>query len=164
MPNSEIFHSKSRDPFIAIVLSIVIASILTIYPVSYGLAAWRPCVMFAVMLFWMLCQPTWCGVWFAFAMGIFTDLLIDAPLGLNALVFVLISFVIRFYTQDRSIMAFWNLWFVSGLSILVYKILLAICYYFIDPQMQWSRYWQGFVSSVMMWPILFYSLHKWRHL
>ena len=49
-----------------------------------------------VMLFWVLCQPTWCGIWFAFATGILIDLLLDAPLGLNALSFIIIAFVARF--------------------------------------------------------------------
>ena len=48
-----------------------------------------------VMLFWVLCQPTWCGIWFAFATGILIDLLLDAPLGLNAR-FIIIAFVARF--------------------------------------------------------------------
>ena len=65
---------KPRDPFIWIVISILLASVLTVYPLAYDLSAWRPFIMLLVMLFWVLCQPTWCGVWFAFGLGIFTAL------------------------------------------------------------------------------------------
>ncbi|MGM7375827.1 rod shape-determining protein MreD, partial [Acinetobacter baumannii] len=67
--------------------------VLMIYPLSYDISGWRPLIMLMIMLFWVVCQPTWCGVWFAFGMGIFTDLLLDAPLGLNALSFVIVTFI-----------------------------------------------------------------------
>ena len=42
---------KPRDPFIWIVISILLASVLTVYPLAYDLSAWRPFVMLLVMLF-----------------------------------------------------------------------------------------------------------------
>lgn len=164
MPNNEIFSSKPRDPLTAIIVSVLVVSILTIYPLSYGMSAWRPSMLFLLMLYWMICQPTWCGVWFAFGLGIFTDLLLDAPLGLNALFYVLISFVIRFYTRDRSIMGFWNLWLVSSIALAVYLCFMWFSFSVIDPQLNIARHWQPLLSSVLLWPILFYSLRKWRHL
>ena len=76
-------EKQRKDPLWIIVVSIIIGSILVVYPMSYALAGWRPLYMFLIMLFWVLCQPTWCGIWFAFTMGLFTDLLLDAPLGMN---------------------------------------------------------------------------------
>ena len=76
--------------------------------------------MLAIMLFWVMCQPTWCGVWFAFATGLLTDLLLDAPLGLNALSFVLITFIARYFTRERRIMTFMNLWIITILSVVAY--------------------------------------------
>ena len=164
MGNNELFMGQSRDPLLAIILSIIIASILTIYPLSYTVSGWRPTVMFLVMLYWMLCQPNWCGVWFAFGVGIFSDLLLDAPLGLNALSFVVISFVIRYYTQDRRIMNFWNLWLVSSIALLVYLLWMWLCMSVANIQFSSVRHWQPLMTSILLWPILFYSLRKWRHL
>ena len=79
MPIAKLKYEKRKDPLIIIIISIVISSILMIYPLSYDVSGWRPLVMLMVMLFWVLCQPTWCGVWFAFATGLWTDLLIESP-------------------------------------------------------------------------------------
>lgn len=110
MPIAKLRAAKQRDPLFPIIFSVIIASVLMVYPLSYALSGWRPLFMMMVMLFWVLCQPTWSGIWFAFAVGIFTDLLLDAPLGLNALSFVLITFVSRFLTRERRIMTFANIW------------------------------------------------------
>ncbi len=83
--------NRQRDPLFAIIISVVLASMLMVYPLSYSTSGWRPLFMLMVMLFWVLCQPTWCGIWFAFGTGIFADLLLDAPLGLNALSFTIIA-------------------------------------------------------------------------
>ncbi len=61
---------QSRDPLIAIVISVVIGSVLMVYPVSYFLSGWRPTFMLLIMLFWVMCQPAWCGVWFAYSPGL----------------------------------------------------------------------------------------------
>jgi len=58
-------EKQRKDPLFIIVVSIIICSILVVYPMSYVFAGWRPVYMFMIMLFWVLCQPTWCGVWFA---------------------------------------------------------------------------------------------------
>ncbi len=164
MLNSDIFSNKSRDPLTAIIVSILVASVLTIYPISYGLSAWRPSIMFLLMLYWMICQPSWCGVWFAFGMGFFTDLLLDAPLGLNALSFVSISFAIRYYTRDRSVMGFWNLWLVSAMALVVHLLWMWFGLSLVSTELNIPRHWQPLISSILLWPILFYSLRKWRHL
>ena len=53
---------QRKDPFVVIVISIIIASVLMIYPLSYPIAAWRPLFMLLIMLYWSLCQPNWCGI------------------------------------------------------------------------------------------------------
>jgi rod shape-determining protein MreD len=74
MPIAKLRAAKQRDPLFPIIFSVIIASVLMVYPLSYALSGWRPLFMMMVMLFWVLCQPTWSGIWFAFAVGIFTDL------------------------------------------------------------------------------------------
>ncbi len=59
-------------------------------------------------------------VWFAFGMGIFTDLLLDAPLGLNALSFVIVTFITRFLIRERRILTFGNLWTIATLVIIAH--------------------------------------------
>lgn len=158
------FNTKpqQRDPLIIIVISTVIASVLTVYPLSYDLAAWRPLFMFLMVIYWAMCQPTWCGVWFAFIMGLYTDLLLDAPLGLNALSFVLIIFVIRYLTRERRVLTFNNLWVIVTLAVFAHLLLIFIAQIMGGYNFSITRHWMPMLSSILFWPFLYYMLRRWR--
>lgn len=153
---------KSKDPLVLIVLSVVIASILTVYPLSYDVSAWRPFVMMMVMIFWSLCQPAWCGVWFSFAIGLFYDLLIDVPLGQNALAYVIITFIVRYLIRERRILTFLNLWLISILVTLAYVVFVWVTQVMADVNYPMMRRWPPVVSTILVWPIVYYSLKRWR--
>ena len=151
-----------RDPLIAIIVSVIICSVLLVYPLSYAVSGARPLFMLLVMLFWIMCQPTWCGIWFAFATGIFTDLLVDAPLGMNALTFVVITFVARFLTRERRILTFANLWVISFLAVLAHLLMTGMAQIMGGMQFSIARHWQPLLSSVLFFPVIYFFLRKWR--
>ena len=162
MPIAKLSVKKSKDPLLVIVLSIVIGSVLMGYPLSYYISGWRPLIMLMIMLFWVLCQPTWCGVWFAFALGIFTDLLLDAPLGLNALSFVLITFFVCYFTRERRFLSFWNIWTLAGLAILAHLLFIWFAQTLGDMRFSLARHWQPLLTSILFWPVVYYCLKRWR--
>ena len=153
---------NNRDPLIAIIVSVIICSVLIVYPLSYAISGARPLFMLLVMLFWIMCQPTWCGIWFAFATGIFTDLLVDAPLGMNALTFVVITFVARFLTRERRILTFANLWVISFLAVLAHLLMTGMAQIMGGMQFSIARHWQPLLSSVLFFPVIYFFLRKWR--
>ena len=153
---------KNRDPLIAIVLSVIICSVLIVYPLSYAVSGARPLFMLLVVLFWVMCQPTWCGIWFAFGTGIFTDLLVDAPLGMNAFSFVVITFVARFLTRERRILTFGNLWAISFLAVLAHLFITWIAQIMGGLQFSIARHWQPLLSSILVSPLIYFVLKKWR--
>ena len=153
---------KNRDPLIAIIVSVIICSILIVYPLSYAVSGARPLFMLLVMLFWVMCQPTWCGIWFAFGTGIFADLLVDAPLGMNALSFVIITFVARFLTRERRILTFGNLWVICFLAVLAHLLMTWMAQIMGGVQFSIARHWQPLVSSTFIFPVIYFLLKKWR--
>ena len=153
---------KNRDPLIAIVLSVIICSVLIVYPLSYAVSGARPLFMLLVVLFWVMCQPTWCGIWFAFGTGVFTDLLVDAPLGMNAFSFVVITFVARFLTRERRILTFGNLWAISFLAVLAHLFITWIAQSMGGLQFSIARHWQPLLSSILVFPLIYFVLKKWR--
>ncbi|WP_407303570.1 rod shape-determining protein MreD [Acinetobacter sp.] len=153
---------NNRDPLIAIIVSVIICSVLLVYPLSYAVSGARPLFMLLVMLFWIMCQPTWCGIWFAFATGIFTDLLVDAPLGMNALNFVIITFVARFLTRERRILTFANLWVISFFAVLAHLFMTGAAQIMGGMQFSIARHWQPLLSSILVFPVIYFFLRKWR--
>lgn len=156
------YNPSRKDPLFIMIISIVICSVIVVYPLSYGLASWRPLIMLMVTLFWVLCQPTWCGVWFAFSIGLFADLLLDAPLGLNALSFVLLTFLIRYFTRERRVMTFSNTWIIASLALLGHLIFILLIQFISNLQFSVTRHWLPLISSILLWPVLYYCLRKWR--
>ncbi|OTG69961.1 rod shape-determining protein MreD [Acinetobacter sp. ANC 4169] len=153
---------QKRDPLIAIIVSVILCSVLMVYPLSYTVSGARPLFMLLLVLFWVMCQPTWCGIWFAFATGIFTDLLLDAPLGMNALSFVLITFIVRFLTRERRILTFGNLWVISFLAVLAHLFLTWILQIMGGLQFSIARHWQPLLTSLLVFPVMYFMLKKWR--
>ncbi|MCR4531479.1 MAG: rod shape-determining protein MreD [Proteobacteria bacterium] len=162
MPIAKLNYEKRKDPLWMIIISIVIGSVLMVYPVSYEMAGWRPSFMLLILLFWILYQPIWCGVWFAFGMGIFVDLLLDAPLGLNALSFVLITFATRYFIRERRILTFGNSWVIAALTVIAHILFLWVSQTIAGTHFSIARHWQPVMSSVLAWPLVYYCLHKWR--
>ena len=162
MPLAKLKNNTPTDPLFPIILSVIFASILLVYPLSYVASGWRPSFMFMVMIFWVLCQPTWCGVWFAFATGLFTDLLLDAPLGFNALSFVVITFVARYLTRERRVMTFTNLWIIASIGFFVYLSFSFIAQILSGVNFPLARHWQPLLTTVLVWPILYFMLKRWR--
>ena len=153
---------NKRDPLIAIIISVIICSVLLVYPLSYAVSGARPLFMLLVMLLWIMCQPTWCGIWFAFATGIFTDLLVDAPLGMNALTFVVITFVARFLTRERRILTFANLWVISFMAVLAHLLMTGMAQIMGGMQFSIARHWQPLVSSALDIHVIYFMSRKWR--
>jgi len=54
MPIAKLRAAKQRDPLFPIIFSVIIASVLMVYPLSYALSGWRPLFMMMVFLFWVL--------------------------------------------------------------------------------------------------------------
>ncbi|SDB92880.1 rod shape-determining protein MreD [Acinetobacter boissieri] len=153
---------RKKDPLLVIVFTVIIASVFTIYPLSYDISAWRPFILMLVMLFWVLCQPTWCGVWFAFGLGVFYDLLIDAPLGQNAAAFVLVAFITRYFIREKRILTFLNLWFISILATVGYVVFIWLLQTLGSVDYPLMRRWPPIISSLLCWPLIYYMLKRWR--
>jgi rod shape-determining protein MreD len=153
---------NSKDPLWAIIISVVLASVMVVYPLGYWASAWRPSVMLLVMLFWVMCQPAWCGIWFALMLGLFTDLLMEMPLGLNGLCFILIAFVSRYLTREKRIMTVTNLWLIAIIVEIAYLLFLWLILAMMLQNVPVIRHWTPLLSSVLLWPVIYYGLKKWR--
>lgn len=153
---------KLTDPMIMITFSIIIGSVLMVYPLPYIVAGWRPHFLFVLTLFWVLCQPVWCGVWFAFAVGLLTDLLLNLPLGANALSFVVLSFIARQFTREFAQFHFFLLWLVTSLAILIYVLVMWIAFSFADVTFISTRHWQPLISSILTFPVIYVLLKRWK--
>ncbi|MEY4517359.1 MAG: hypothetical protein RL180_1705 [Pseudomonadota bacterium] len=168
MPRLDVFSlskttrmGQPQDPLWGIILSIMVASVCTVYPIPYDVVGLRPLLMFMVMLFWVLCQPVWCGMWFAFGMGMACDLMLDSPLGQHAFSFVLLAFAARYVAQNRRILTFLNLWVIALVACFLHLLVLFVLQKITGLDLSLAH-WRPWLPSVFLWPLLVYLLRRWR--
>ena len=153
--------NQNNDPLLAIAMSLMAASVLTVYPIPYDLVSWRPVFMLMVSLFWVMYQPRWCGVWFAFFVGLACDVMVDTQLGQQAFSFVVVAFAVRYVVQNRRVLTFSNAWVLVALGVFLHLLLMFVLQK-LSGQMLSLHHWLAWLPTVLMWPMLVYSLKRWR--
>ncbi len=149
------------DAMLPIPISIVIGSVLIAYPVSPAWNVWRPEFMLLLVLYWVMNQPKWCGVWFAFLVGITTDLLLDSHLGLHGFAYVLLMFSARFLTINRRVLTYFSLWIIASIVVFM-DLVLSFLYQRMMGNVVQLWFWSPLIPSILMWPVICFFLKRWR--
>ena len=145
--------------YAVIVLSFIIASSLSVYPLSPSMATLRPMVMIMVLIFWLLFQPRYVGIFSAFTIGIIADLLMDTHLGQQAFSAVMVALVIKitsiYIRQLNTVSA----WLVASLALVVFQVSLWTLQLFIQNTfVAQSAY--SLLMSIISWPLVLLALRK----
>ena len=142
-----------------IILSFVAASSLNIYPLSPSMATLRPMVMIMVLIFWLLFQPRYVGIFTAFTIGLIADLLMDTHLGQQAFAAVVVALVIKitsiYIRQLDNISA----WLVASLGLIVFQLTLWILQVFIQ-NVFIAQSALSLLMSIISWPLVLLALKK----
>ena len=144
---------------VVIVLSFIIASSLNVYPLSPNMATLRPMVMIMVLIYWLLFQPRYVGIFTAFTIGLIADLLMDTHLGQQAFAAVVVALVIKitsiYVKQLNTISA----WLIASLGLVVFQINLWILQMFIQ-NIFVAKSALSLMMSIISWPLVLLALRK----
>ncbi|MBP6495520.1 MAG: rod shape-determining protein MreD [Psychrobacter sp.] len=142
-----------------IVLSFIIASSLIVYPLSPSMATLRPMVMIMVLIFWLLFQPRYVGIFSAFSIGLIADLLMDTHLGQQAFSAVIVALVIKvisiYIRQLNTISA----WIVASLGLFVFQASLWMLQMFVQNVFVAQSVY-SLLMSIISWPLVLLTLRK----
>lgn len=142
-----------------IVLSSIIASSLIVYPLSPSMATLRPMVMIMVLIFWLLFQPRYVGIFSAFTIGLIADLLMDTHLGQQAFSAVIVALVIKvtsiYIRQLNTISA----WIVASLGLFVFQASLWMLQMFVQNVFVAQSVY-SLLMSIISWPLVLLTLRK----
>jgi rod shape-determining protein MreD len=148
------------DPLLPIPISLLIASVLTVYPMSSSLSIWRPEFMLMLTLFWVMNQPKWCGVWFAFVIGFMTDLILDSHLGSHAFVFVLLTFAATFLTRNKRMLTFPSRWIIAAI-VIFFNFVVFFLFNRMSGNIVPLWFWSPIIPSILAWPLICFLLKRW---
>jgi len=145
---------------VIIFLSTLISIVLTIS--TFPLGNFAPDWIYLLIIYWILAAPGLYSLLAIWLIGLLADVTLGAVLGLNGLVYVIISFIIlrsykslRYFTiLQQSIIVFLLLAIKATIIIWIDSLLNMDTYTF-------ALYWSCFISA-LSWPIVFYSLRYIR--
>ncbi len=146
----------------AIILSFVAASSLNVYPLNPSMATLRPMVMIMVLIFWLLFQPRYVGIFTAFTIGIIADLLMDTHLGQQAFSAVVVAIVIKItsiYVRQLNTL---SAWLIASLGLIVFQISLWVLQMFIQ-NVFIAQSALSLLMSIISWPLVLLVLRKFVH-
>ena len=158
-PDSE--HATGKL-IIVIVISFVVASSLTVYPLSPSLAILRPMIMIMVLIFWLLFQPRYVGIFSAFTIGIIADLLMDTRLGQQAFAAVVVALIIKISSIYIKQLNTPSAWSVAALGLVVFQSCLWVLQ-IVTQNLFVGQSILSLVMSMASWPIVLLVLRKFAH-
>ncbi|MBH0097257.1 rod shape-determining protein MreD [Psychrobacter sp. NZS113] len=144
---------------ITIILSFIVASSLNVYPLSSSMAALRPMVMIMVLIFWLLFQPRYVGIFTAFTIGIIADLLMDTHLGEQAFAAVVVALFIKITSIYIRQMNTASAWLVASFGLIVFQLNLWMLQMFVQNTFV-AQSALSLLMSILSWPLVLFVLRK----
>ena len=146
--------------FFVITLSLLLSIILTIstFPLGYFSPDW----IHLFLIYWILATPGSIGLVTAWVIGLLVDVVLGSTLGVNALVYSLIGYLIF-----KSYMVIRYLTVLQQAILILFLLLLKVTLIlWIDDMMGTSNYttslyWTPVISS-LAWPLVYYFLRNVR--
>lgn len=156
-------YSDSQQPtqllIISMVLSLVVASSLNVYPLNSSMATLRPMVMIMVLIFWLLFQPRYVGVFTAFVIGIIADLLMDTRLGQQAFAAVVVAFFIKISSIYIKELRTGSAWLLASAALIIFQLNLWLLQMFTQGVFI-AQSALSLLMSILSWPIVLFVLRK----
>lgn len=142
-----------------VIVGFYLFGILTILPMPTDWQWARPQWLLLFVLFCQLHQPKFFNVWSAWLIGLFLDSLLGTPLGQNAFIFSLISYLGAYFRnkllQKPFILQMLKIMLLVGLA-----QGLTLWFHAMVGQKPYSWvYWSSTLSSTLIWPIIGSFLH-----
>lgn len=145
-----------------IILSLIVALMLTMVPLPAWALELRPHWVLMVLVYWSMALPTRIGVGIAWVMGLLLDVTYDALLGQHALALALIAFLTLHLHQRLRVFPLWQ----QAIVILVFCVIY-------DMINLWIKGISGHAPSVLayvlpsfttalVWPAVFVVLRHAR--
>ena len=146
--------------YIALLISTLIGGILSLVDLPDWLFYFRPDWVALLVTFWVLSFPDKLSIFYGLISGLFLDLILVKPLGLNAMGFILLTYLVGYWSSQIRALTLWQ-------QCLFLVVLLALCKLFIglaavlSTDFVFTRfYWYSALGNLIFWPLLFLIMQE----
>jgi rod shape-determining protein MreD len=137
-----------------ILLTIIVAMVVMLIPMSEGLRAVRPEWLLLTLMYWALALPYRMGVGYAWFVGLLMDVLTGGPLGVLAFSYALVIYlVLHFHLQLRQFPV-WQ----QALSLMSLVLLVQLISVLMTSKQAGLHIWLPAITSTLLWPIFYIFL------
>ncbi|WP_019677309.1 rod shape-determining protein MreD [Arsukibacterium perlucidum] len=145
-----------------IYLSLLVALLLTVMPMPQQVKLFRPDWALLVVLYWTMALPGRVNILTAFLLGFLTDVLIGTVLGVNALAFSVVTFIVAVnHLKIRNFSVIQQALLI-GLFLALYHLLLFWLSHFLTGVYFLPAYLWPVLTGMLVWPWLFWLLRRYR--
>lgn len=145
-----------------IIISFIVALMLTAMPLPDWAISWRPAWVAMVLIYWCMALPQRVGIGVGWSMGILLDVLQGTLFGQNALGLALLAyFTLKFHQRVRMFPLTQQALLVCLLVVIYQLLSLWVRGIMGIPPQSWT-YWMPAFSSMILWPWLFIILRDIR--
>jgi len=143
----------------AVILSFLVAFILTLIPLPEEWSLWRPEWLALTLVHWGLVSPKKSSLVLAWFIGLFLDVITDSVLGQHAFGLLLVLFItLRMrprILKDSLFQQLFLLFLSLGSYLLINLWIMGITG---NTPSGWG-YWLTVITSLMVWPLYHYYMH-----
>lgn len=145
-----------------IYFSIFIALVLEVLPMPLNVVMYRPDWLLLVLVYWNIALPQRVNLGLAFVCGIVLDILLGNSLGLSSLALVIVIYISSLHYQRLRNYSVWQQMGVLALLTALYNLVIFwLQHWLTNVYFQFNYFWP-IVTTVFLWPWLFWILRKIR--
>lgn len=134
-----------------VVISLIVAVIFQLIPVSGSWILWRPNFLMLTMVAWILYQPNYFGIGFAALVGLLADTLFRTGLGHYVMVFAVCGAIAYLLSRWLTYFAYLHRAVLIFLLVVVAQLLEAVLFSFWDVPMDFKHVPILGLTSAIAW-------------
>ncbi len=145
-----------------IVVSMIVALMLTSMPLPEIVQNWRPAWALLVLIYWCMALPHRVGIGSGWLFGLCVDVLQGSMLGQHAMGFAVVAFIATTVHQRIRVFPLWQQSLIVGAMLAIEMLLTYLVRGIADISDVGVVYWAPLVASIMLWPWVFIILRDLR--
>ncbi len=143
--------------------SFLIGGILEVLPWPVQYYMFRPSWILLILFYWIMALPRRVNVGYSFFLGMLVDLISGSVLGVRALAYSLVSYLILYRSHLLKNLALWQ----QAVLVMLFSVLVNLLVFWIrfilnDITFQPEIFWGPLIDGIL-WPWLFLLLRKVHH-
>lgn len=147
---------------VIILLSLLLALIVSIMPMPLSLDIFRPDWVLIVMLYWVIALPTKVNVITAGVMGFILDVLLGSILGVHMAAMAIATYIAAVNYQKIRNFSLWQQALIVGVLTALYHLIVFWFQRFLTDIVFLPSYLYPVGTSIILWPWIFLLLRKVR--